>query len=524
MKRKIVTVLLALSAATFPVFPVQAKVTYSADHVPGMEVEQQTKTLRAMAEEEQQSEEPEIRKYNNTMVYARNLDGSVQIHWNRMDGVDGYLVYRKKAGAKSYKKMTDITADNILYWKDKKTESGSRYYYKVKGYIYDGEEGEATAASGDAKEAIVSMDPVDALSTERTSEDTLQISWEKADSASGYEIQTADNRFFLNASSQTVSDPDTLQTSAGGYTGKKNVYVRLRVLGTKGNTTSTSAWTYSDNVTTNQTVSRRYWKTKKGKRIEFKSAANQKLNQYDTFQGACSDGTYTYAALYNRNVNKCKIIKIRKSDGKILKTSAALSIHHANDITYNADTGRIAVIHLTGYPARVTMINPDTLKITSSVNVEIPDALYGATESRLSGISGFSGIAYDAENHRYVLAVKGSKDLLVCDKDLTPMRLVKTPSNGYTNQNLECTGDFVLRSQSGKTNLISVYDWEGNHLADLDTGKSWEMEHVFFQGSTLHAGYYATGYTSKKVKVNKKTVTRKYLYRDNYLAEMLLDL
>ena len=53
-------------------------------------------------------------------------------------------------------------------------------------------------------------------------------------------------------------------------------------------------------------------------------AAGEKLFGYDTFQGACSDGTNAYYILYNRTVEKCKIVKVRLKDFKLVKVSSAL--------------------------------------------------------------------------------------------------------------------------------------------------------------------------------------------------------
>lgn len=69
---------------------------------------------------------------------------------------------------------------------------------------------------------------------------------------------------------------------------------------------------------------------KNGAAFDFRKAAKQKLYRYDTLQGACADDGIAYLTLYNRNVEKCKIVKVDLDTLKVIKVSKPLPVYHAD--------------------------------------------------------------------------------------------------------------------------------------------------------------------------------------------------
>ena len=133
------------------------------------------------------------------------------------------------------------------------------------------------------------------------------------------------------------------------------------------------------NLLTSANASRTTLK-RNGSKLELRAAAGQYVGGYDTLQGSCTDGTYAYYVLYNRNVEKCKIVKIRLSDNKVIKVSGVLKIHHGNGLTYNPDQNCLVAVHNTVFPLKLSVINPNTLKVKKSLTVKIPSKLDGATK------------------------------------------------------------------------------------------------------------------------------------------------
>ena len=74
---------------------------------------------------------------------------------------------------------------------------------------------------------------------------------------------------------------------------------------------------------------------KNGRFFDYRTEAGQVLYGYDTLQGACANNGYAYLTLYNRTVEKCKIVKVHLASLTVIKVSKALPIYHGNNLTYN---------------------------------------------------------------------------------------------------------------------------------------------------------------------------------------------
>ncbi|MBR0535703.1 MAG: hypothetical protein IIX14_04925 [Clostridia bacterium] len=64
-------------------------------------------------------------------VALSNSPSGVYLKWDKITGAQGYYVYRKAAGARSW---TRIAAVKTLYYTDTKVKSGTNYLYTVKAY------------------------------------------------------------------------------------------------------------------------------------------------------------------------------------------------------------------------------------------------------------------------------------------------------------------------------------------------------------------------------------------------------
>ena len=253
-----------------------------------------------------------------------------------------------------------------------------------------------------------------------------------------------------------------------------------------------------------------------GTTLELRAAAKQKVGGYDTLQGSCTDGIYAYYVLYNRKVEKCKIVKIRLSDNQVVKTSGVLKIHHGNGLTYNPDEHCLVAVHNTVYPKKLSVINPDTLKIKKSVTVKIPSSLEGATSTNLSEIKGFGSISYNPEQGIYVVLLSGSHNLLFLDESFKAVEYRKLSDKpGGVYQCIDTTEDCILIGLSAgseiSSNVICVYEWDGTYRFMIYAKDGYELESIFHVGKKLYAGFYRASYNNR----------RNYVYRlDNFVWEI----
>lgn len=268
-----------------------------------------------------------------------------------------------------------------------------------------------------------------------------------------------------------------------------------------------------------------------GKYSDLRTAANLPMYSCDVMQGACTDGTYAYCAMIDKTNEKAgrgKIVKLRLSDGRIVKVSGYVKFDHANDMTYNSRAGQLAVVHCTTHKMRISTIDPNTLTIRKSVDVKIPGSLQGATSNQLKSISGISGIAYSAERNQYVVYLSKSHDFLVLNANFAPIRYIDIKSTKYMYQGMDATEDYIMVTQSPNSssqtyNIISIYTWDGKHHRTVNVKRGHEIESLFHVGSQFYATFYhaynqtaykyKTQYVTKKVKWKKVNGKWKYKYK-----------
>lgn len=245
-----------------------------------------------------------------------------------------------------------------------------------------------------------------------------------------------------------------------------------------------------------------------GSRLELRAAAKQKVGGYDTLQGSCTDGTYAYYVLYNRNVEKCKIVKVRLSDNQVIKTSGVLKIHHGNGLTYNPDENVLVAVHNTVSPMKLSVIHPGTLKVKKTVTVKVPAKVDGATKDERNKIKGFGSISYNTEQGIYVMLLSGSHNLLLLDEYFTVMeyrKLSEKPDGLW--QCIDTTEDHILigLSPGGElsSNVICVYEWDGTYRFMIKVRDGYELESIFHIGKKLYAGFYRSSYNNRRNYVYK---------------------
>ena len=273
---------------------------------------------------------------------------------------------------------------------------------------------------------------------------------------------------------------------------------------------------------------------KKGKRYEYRKLSGQKVYGYDTFQGACSHGNFSWHILYNRTNNKCRVIKVNMKNHKVKKVSKILPLDHGNDMTYDEERNWLVVVHYEPHPKRLSIIDPNTLKVIKVKNLKTPtEKLPGASKDFCKSIKGVTGIGYDNEHDEYVVAIMGTRHYAVIDPNSFKFtRVIKVPDlPPYVRQGMTVKDGFIIRTYSAynskyNQNILYIYDSAGNFIKTCKLGQGYEIESVFFDEYKMYAATYSSYLAKKtkkvKVKGKKKKVKKTYyaLERDDNIIRI----
>lgn len=359
----------------------------------------------------------------------------------------------------------------------------------------------------------------------------LFVRWGKVSGSTGYQVQYADNRVFIHAKKKSVSGETTRTKTLTGLDKDKVYYVRVRAVKKEDGHTTLSGWRLSPNAETDKTVGKTRLKAGLLKKFELRRAAKQKVPGFDTVQGSCYAKGYAYFILENRNIAysdpRCKIVKVRLSNRKVVKVSGALKLRHGNDMTFDTKRNRIVVSHSTPSPKMISVVDPVTLKVIAKKKVKLARDTYKLPRPKsdpdkyYDAYNGFGNIAYNSKYDQFVCVLRGKTfhHLLFLDSNFNPVRFqyVGTMAKQML-QGIDTCGDYILVGQSygyGYTgNNILIYDWDGNYNCKLNLGTKYELESIFHKSGTFYASFY-TSFYKKKLLGNGSV-----LHRDNYLYEL----
>ena len=262
---------------------------------------------------------------------------------------------------------------------------------------------------------------------------------------------------------------------------------------------------------------------KGGKTFDLRKAARQMLYRYDTLQGACANKGYGYFTLYNRSVEKCKIVKVDLTDMDVVKVSKALPVYHANNLTFNTKKNLIVATCCKVKDKRVVFIDPDTLKVRYIKDIKLKSSKK-IPKSVVNTYKGFTAIAYNEKNDCYVGRLRGSGNVIIFNGSMKPVRYVKLKGKKtyLLNQGMESVGNYIydVRSFKGSHNYncVTIHTMSGKYVGKMKFQRGEapgrELECIFHDGSQFYAGFYCT--TSQLHDFMKFRVKRNnYIYKLN---------
>ena len=261
--------------------------------------------------------------------------------------------------------------------------------------------------------------------------------------------------------------------------------------------------------------------------FDYRSAAGEKLYGYDTLQGACANAGYAYLTLYNRNVENCKIVKVKLSTREVVKVSSALPVYHANCLTYNTRKNLIVATCCRVKGNRAVFIDPNRLTVTSYKDIKLTKKVKKLPKSVRRKYKGFTAIAYNAQKDCYVGRLRNNNNVIIFDGNLNPKKYVKLKGKqtSLLNQGMDSAGNYIydVRSFKGKKkySMVTVHTMSGKLVGKVKfpygPAPGNELQCIFHDGSQFYAGfYYSTSQVHDYASYHVKRTNTLYYLNNMY--------
>ena len=202
-------------------------------------------------------------------------------------------------------------------------------------------------------------------------------------------------------------------------------------------------------------------------------------------QGGCTDGTYYYYCMITDDSvtpTKCVILKYDIAKQSMVKNSAELQMGHANDAAYNPHNNTIVV---SAGGTSYYVIDPDTLKVKKTVQMESCWAISYDVERRLYILANNSSIYFYDDNYQFQNKFSIAGDMLS-----------EYPTNGNMGtQGITSDSKYIYyleywQNKSVKTDIrcnIVVFDINNGNLVDripLKMGR--EVENIIIWNNSFY--------------------------------------
>ena len=354
----------------------------------------------------------------------------------------------------------------------------------------DGTDGEAQEVellpedAGDVPEIPETPAVIDSFAVAENTAGSVTFTWEPVEAADRYII-------YLDYEGYLCEEPDTYT-----FTGLDGIHkFRIEALDAEGTVTACSEelriMTFSEALRpklTNRTIS-----SPKSLGINLRTLINEPYNGYSVVQGGCTDGTYAYYLMVSTSTQKGRVLKVRISDKKVIKTSGVLNTHHGNGMTYDSKRKVLVVVAREERKQELTVIDAATLKVRKQQNVK-----YSYYKNATSGSitknhqeRGLAAIAYSPRYDVYLALQRNYHNILIFDPDtfeavgIVFTRITADYPGVYQAMDADDRYVYLLLSYYDKTqpyNVIVTLDWNSENLLDVVNGnkkfieKAWRCD------------------------------------------------
>lgn len=110
---------------------------------------------------------------------------AIELKWDKVDGANGYKIYRKLPSDKNYKELITLYGQTDKYT-DQTVTCGTNYQYIIKSFRY--ENGKTYTSGNNSAVSCKAVPPVVKVKVASTGYNSLNVSWEKVNGATGYRI------------------------------------------------------------------------------------------------------------------------------------------------------------------------------------------------------------------------------------------------------------------------------------------------------------------------------------------------
>ena len=156
----------------------------------------------------------------------RTSSTSIVLSWDKVSDANGYEIFRATSENGKYIKVKTITNNDTITNTSTGLQDGTSYYYKIKAYKEtDGKKEYIKQAS--LKAVTNPAKPIN-LKAVNSTKNSIQISWDKVDRATGYEVfrSTSENSNYVRV--KTITDNNTTQIISPNLKEDTTYYYRVK--------------------------------------------------------------------------------------------------------------------------------------------------------------------------------------------------------------------------------------------------------------------------------------------------------
>ena len=324
--------------------------------------------------------------------------------------------------------------------------------------------------------------------------------WEPVDTAAYYVL-------YLDGAGYKCTDTETCQYSFTGLDGMHSF--RISAVDADGNTLTSSdtlrIMTFNENIRS-RLSSRTVNASKLG--INLRTMLGESSSGYSVVQGGCTDGTYAYYLMVSSYNQKGRVLKMRISDRKVVKSSGVLNTYHGNGMTYDSKRNKLVAIAREGRKQELTVIDADTLKVTRQQNVKYSNYKNAPSGSLTSAHqnSGLAAIAYSPRYDVYLALERTYHNILIFDPDtfeakgIVFTRITSKYPGTYQAMDADDRYVYLLLSyynSSQPYNMILALDWNSENLLDAVNGTGSQ-----YAGKGWYCGNNGSGEPDAAIRLN----------------------
>ena len=239
-----------------------------------------------------------------------NSSGGVTVKWNKIARADGYYIYRKLVGNKTWSKIATVKSVSTKSYKDTTPVSGKEYIYTISSY-----KGKKSCAYDEIGKSIMYLARPTLKSATITS-NSAKITWSKVSGAKGYyvyrktantdwkKIATITNVSTVTYTNKSLSTKTTYYYMVKAYNDKYiSAYVTSGIKATTKPIYKTYVTTSKVNYRTGPGTSYKIGGSlAKGKKISIEQGYSKKANGYTWYRFKLNAKNYYIASKYVKRV------------------------------------------------------------------------------------------------------------------------------------------------------------------------------------------------------------------------------